>query len=86
MKEIKAYQQKRKGSNRRVLDSTHKTTRLNMESNCIQWVNIDIITAPPPPPTQNPMDKRHTSSLHTPFPQPALASEEWQWLLSAILR
>ena len=26
MKEIKAYQQKRKGSNRRVLDSTHKTT------------------------------------------------------------
>ena len=49
MKEIKAYQQKRKGSNRRVLDSTHKTTRLNMESNCIQWVNIDIITAPPPP-------------------------------------
>ena len=49
MKEIKAYQQKRKGSNRRVLDTMHKTTRLNMESNCIQWVNIDIITAPPPP-------------------------------------
>ena len=57
MKEIKAYQQKRKGNNRRVLDTTHKTTRLNMESNCIQWVNIDIITAPPPPPPKTPWTK-----------------------------
>ena len=68
MKEIKAYQQKRKGSNRRVLDTTHKTTRLNMESNCIQWVNIDIITAPPPPHPKPHGQKAHVQSTHAVSP------------------